>query len=66
MLEAEASGAAEPGAVLAVPPQAVRLNRAAAATPAMVKDVRLMDCISILLDRADLYLSQTVFCLFVP
>jgi hypothetical protein len=41
------------GAVVVDPPQAVRLSRAAAATPATVKDVRLNDCISVLLVCAD-------------
>jgi hypothetical protein len=44
-----ADGAEELGAVVVDPPQAVRLSRAAAATPATVKDVRLNDCISVLL-----------------
>jgi hypothetical protein len=35
--------------VLPVPPHAVRLSRAAAATPATVKVVRLKVCISVLL-----------------
>jgi hypothetical protein len=50
MLEAEgdSAGAEEPE-VLADPPQAVRLRRAAAATPATVKVVRLIVCISVLL-----------------
>jgi hypothetical protein len=54
MLEGASEGAEELGVVVAVPPQAVRLSRAAAATPATVKDVRLNDCISVLLDCADL------------
>ncbi|GGH94337.1 hypothetical protein GCM10007170_17310 [Arthrobacter liuii] len=47
----EAIGAedAEEPEVLPEPPQAVRLSRAAAATPATVKVVRLRVCISILL-----------------
>jgi hypothetical protein len=51
MLDADgaAAGAEELGVVDAAPPQAVRLSRAAAATPATVKDVRLNDCISVLL-----------------
>jgi hypothetical protein len=55
MLDADGSAAAEEelGAVVAEPPQAVRLSRAAAATPATVKVVRLNDCISILLGCAD-------------
>jgi hypothetical protein len=48
-----ADGAEVPGAVVVDPPQAVRLSRAAAATPATVKDVRLNDCISVLLVCAD-------------
>jgi hypothetical protein len=50
--EAEADGAAagaEELDVPAVPPQAVRLSRAAAATPATLKVVRLMVCILVLL-----------------
>jgi hypothetical protein len=56
MLEADGveAGAEELVAVVAAPPQAVRLSRAAAATPATVKVVRLIDCISILLVSADL------------
>jgi hypothetical protein len=55
MLEADGSAAAgeELGAVVAEPPHAVRLSRAAAATPATVKVVRLNDCIFILLGCAD-------------
>jgi hypothetical protein len=50
MLEAEGSAAgADEAVVLAEPPQAVRLSRAAAATPATVKVVRLIVCISVLL-----------------
>jgi hypothetical protein len=53
-LEAEGSAAAEEaGAVVAEPPHAVRLSRAAAATPATLKVVRLNDCIVILLVCAD-------------
>jgi hypothetical protein len=44
----DSAGAEEPD-VDAEPPQAVRLSRAAAATPATVKVVRLMVCISVLL-----------------
>jgi hypothetical protein len=49
--EAEDDGAAagEELDVPAVPPQAVRLSRAAAATPATLKVVRLMVCILVLL-----------------
>jgi hypothetical protein len=56
MLEEEGveAGADEGVAVVAGPPQAVRLSRAAAATPATVKVVRFIDCISILLGCADL------------
>jgi hypothetical protein len=55
MLEADGveAGAEELFAVVAEPPQAVRLSSAAAATPATVKVVRLNDCISILLVSAD-------------
>jgi hypothetical protein len=53
MLDGAAAGAEELGVVVAVPPQAVRPKRAAAATPATVKDVRLNDCISVLLGCAD-------------
>jgi len=42
---------AEDPEVLPEPPHAVRLSRAAAATPATVKVVRLKVCISVLLDR---------------
>ncbi|MFP5367129.1 MAG: hypothetical protein ACLGIS_09795 [Actinomycetes bacterium] len=52
MLDAIADGesaGAEELDVEAEPPQAVRLNRAAAATPATVKVVRLVVCISVLL-----------------
>jgi hypothetical protein len=56
MLEAEGmeAGADEEVAVVAGPPQAVRLSSAAAATPATVKVVRFIDCISVLLGSADL------------
>jgi hypothetical protein len=62
MLEAEGvdSGAEEEFAVVAEPPQAVRLSRAAAATPATVKVVRLIDCISILLVSADHCLLRAI------
>jgi hypothetical protein len=54
MLEADGSAAADELLdVPAEPPQAVRLSRAAAATPATVKVERLEDCISILLSCAD-------------
>jgi hypothetical protein len=54
MLEADGSAAADELLdVPAEPPQAVRLSRAAAATPATVKVERLKDCISILLSCAD-------------
>ncbi len=61
MLEADGSAAAgeELGAVVAEPPHAVRLSRAAAATPATVKVVRLNDCISILLGCADHCLQES-------
>jgi hypothetical protein len=61
MLEVEGveAGADELVAVVAEPPQAVRLSRAAAATPATVKVVRLNDCISILLVSADHCLRRT-------
>jgi hypothetical protein len=50
MLEAEGAAAgAEELEVPAEPPHAVRLSRATAATPATLKDVRLMVCISVLL-----------------
>jgi hypothetical protein len=63
MLEAEGveAGAEELFAVVAEPPQAVRLSSAAAATPATVKVVRLNDCISILLVSADHCLRRTTF-----
>jgi hypothetical protein len=61
MLEADGveAGAEELLAVVADPPHAVRLSRAAAATPATVKVVRLNDCISILLVSADHCLRRT-------
>jgi hypothetical protein len=61
MLEADGAdaGAEELFAVVAEPPQAVRLSRAAAATPATVKVLRLNDCISILLVSADDCLRRT-------
>ncbi len=46
------AGADEEVVVVAEPPQAVRLSRAAAATPATVKVVRLIDCILVLLVSA--------------
>jgi hypothetical protein len=49
-VDGAADGAVELDAVVLEPPQAVRLSRAAAATPATVKVVRLSDCISVLLD----------------
>jgi hypothetical protein len=50
MLEAEGAAAgAEEVEVPAEPPQAVRLSRAAAATPATLNVVRLRVCISVLL-----------------
>ena len=55
MLDAEGAAVLADGFgdVAAVPPQAVRLSRAAAATPVAVKVVRLNDCISVLLVSAD-------------
>jgi hypothetical protein len=63
MLEAAGveAGAEELVAVVEEPPQAVRLSSAAAATPATVKVVRLIDCISILLVCADQCLRRTTF-----
>jgi hypothetical protein len=61
MLEAdgEEAGAEELVVDVVEPPHAVRLSRAAAATPATVKVVRLNDCISILLVSADHCLRRT-------
>src|SRR6187200_252299 len=60
-----AAGAEEAGAVVAAPPQAVRLSMAAAAIPATERVVRLMVCISVspLLCRS---LPAANFCRFGP
>ena len=60
------AGADEEVAVVAEPPQAVRLSRAAAATPATVKVVRFIDCISILLVSADLACRGQFACRLRP
>lgn len=64
MLDADGvdAGADDELAVVELPPQAVRLSRAAAATPATVKVVRFIDCISVLLVSADRFLQRASAC----